>query len=546
VGRDDRGQPWLESTCAEIIPLIAKRDTPGRVSPAALIGCSRSGKTRALVELGKKLRGEDKNVIFVSFNEKTSFVDGESSSRLESLLARIAYAIAKDEVTSGESLLHMGKLRFTSTEDHVLKWLDNNDCVLLMDELNKCIGPDIDGSNEVVRFLRDYFVSTPNRYYVFSTHVSSTNKVVLTLGKASEPSSDRTVHCVGMPLVKTREDWKVLTKCATCHPAWFGLSPGLMYTSISEAYTTLPDKWKVAYEAVHELLEDRLYDAVLLDLFSPDSSNNRAVVSQFEQFARCLDVTESVSQSGDQSKEQRVARRSWAPTALHFLFDKVKKPPAGIEATRLLGTLQDTEIDAGKAWEIALACALILRVEVRVSSIAQDYLSSSLYVRKTNKPDEPKVCIFPDGLVKCDDTLTWTFTRPQDSLKEALANLKTHNPKRPEARLLRSATANFETYDLLLAFYPNDGGCEIFGYQCKKGYDMNVGKPERDVRSFAVLGAAKNNPKKSSEAAKAGWIVLTKAEIEAFMGPTLGPILDFEHTLPDGESNETTVAADAS
>ena len=86
-------------------------------SPSALIGYSRAGKTRALMEIGHELRQEyNRTVIYVTLNDATSydFEEAQSSSPLESLLARIAYAIAKPEVLAGEPLHDMRKLRFTT------------------------------------------------------------------------------------------------------------------------------------------------------------------------------------------------------------------------------------------------------------------------------------------------------------------------------------------------------------------------------------------------------------------------------------------------
>ena len=550
VGQDDRGRPWLDATYEDIATRIVQSDDDDketRVPPAALVGCSRSGKTRALIELGEKLRIQGKNVIFVSFNDATTYADNEASSRLESLLVRIAYAIATDDATSGMPLHDKRKLRFTTTEDAVLEWLDKNNCVLLMDELNKCISPEIVGSGDVVRFIRDNFVRTTGRYYVFSTHVSSTTKVVRMLGAASIASSERSVHLVGMPLVKNQSEWETLTNSAGDHPAWFGLSPGLIVTAKADR-ETLSAKWGDAFDNLRAALEHgkaTVYDAVLLDLFAPEASAV-AVVSQFEQFARTLDVTESASTEGDD--QSRAARRSWAPTALHYVLSKCTQETAG-EIANLLDSLKGTKIGGGDAWEIAVACALILRVEILRSTIAPATLKNALRVQKTSKPHEDPVGIFPDGLVECLDPnapLTRSFARPQQDLNDVLSSLKDHEPgSRPEARLLRPAKADFKTYDLLLAFYPRDGGCEISGYQCKKGYDMDVGDPEPGVRSFLVLGAAKDKAKKDSNAAKAGWIVLTRAEIDAFMGPTLGPILEFEDALAEAESSEKATATSA-
>ena len=166
MGGDAYGNPWLVATSEK-----CKDQLHSEVSrPAALIGCSRSGKTRALIELGNKLRAENVNVIFISYNDWTMYAVRESSSPLESLLARIAFAIAKPEVRAycpgdtSVSLLHDdgrvslhdddGIVRFRTSKTSIEKWLaKNNDSVLIIDELNSCVGPGFKHTDETLSEL---------------------------------------------------------------------------------------------------------------------------------------------------------------------------------------------------------------------------------------------------------------------------------------------------------------------------------------------------------------------------------------------------------
>ena len=351
VGSDDCGQPWLDAAYEKIAPLIDQSDfdRSSRVPPGAITGCSRTGKTRSLMELGKKLREDDKNVIFLSFNEKTSYADGEAPSLLDSLLVRIAYAIAKDDAISGMSLhdytTEPPTLRFTTQKKSVLDWLDENDCVLLMDELNKCIKPDVDGAVGVVRFLRDHFVENKGRYYVFTTHVSSTSRVVEMLGNTTEAgSSERYVEGLGTVLVTTESQWKVLTRESAYHPAWYGLSAGLMYEDTQSA--TLPAKWKTAYQELERISTEAalpMYDSVLLDLFAPELTSS-SIVPQVEQLSRVLTIK-------THKNRPPLRRRSWAPMALHYVLAPLIQPAAGI-VVKLLERLKTTKIGAGEACEL--------------------------------------------------------------------------------------------------------------------------------------------------------------------------------------------------
>ena len=155
------------------------------------VGHSKAGKSRALRRLGTALRKLGYNVVLISFNDETSYYPNEASSALQSVLARIAYAIAKPDVTNGlplhDDTMEQTTLRFTTTEDAVLDWLQlqGENCILLIDELNNCIDsprlkyrPPQHEIDEVVRFLSDVFVKRPRGYYAFTTHRSNTRRIV--------------------------------------------------------------------------------------------------------------------------------------------------------------------------------------------------------------------------------------------------------------------------------------------------------------------------------------------------------------------------------
>mmetsp|Transcript_8589 Transcript_8589/g.26358 ORF Transcript_8589/g.26358 Transcript_8589/m.26358 type:complete len:241 (-) Transcript_8589:407-1129(-) len=226
--------------------------------------------------------------------------------------------------------------------------------------------------------------------------------------------------------------------------------------------------------------------------------------------------------------------------ALHYVLDLCKQEAAAQQVAEELVSLKTTKIGDGTAWEVALVCALVLRAELLRTSTPLD---RSLYVRNTKNPESAKVPILPADLINLMTSgrrVEWLIEHPQGELDTVLGDLTTyrHSGSQPLVKLVYPVTATFETYDLFLVFYPAGRGTPVvYGYQCKKGRQMDVGEPDARLRkSFLVRGDAAENPQSSSTAATNGWILVTKSECMSFMGPTLWPILKFEDVLPRGDT----------
>ena len=197
---------------------------------------------------------------------------------------------------------------------------------------------------------------------------------------------------------------------------------------------------------------------------------------------------------------------------------------------------------------LALACALVLRTELLGSSIVPASLSDSHLAQDTSDPMS-MLSILPEGLIDCiksNSKFTWSIAYPQSDLAEVLSKLKSDATKprlQPEARLVYPVKGNFRKYDLFLVFYDADGGCDIFGYQFKKNDKLTKDKPEAGVdRSFLVRGDAAETPRKDTDTAQSGWIVVSKIDCLKFMGPTLWPILKFEDIPPSGGDTQASEA----
>eukprot|EP00978_Attheya_sp_CCMP212_P039382 scaffold204171_cov30-Attheya_sp.AAC.1 len=169
---------WLDNLCDEVMTQFNRQDTENpRVSPVALVRCSRGGKTRALHELASALRLQIKNgntqevaIIYVSFNGQTNLSPWEKSDHpLQALYRRIMFAALGDKNA-------MGFRSFAdSTEvqkEDVIKWLGDTKCILLIDDLNLV---EMAMDHEFAFFLKETFMKNIGRALVFSSHVISVN-----------------------------------------------------------------------------------------------------------------------------------------------------------------------------------------------------------------------------------------------------------------------------------------------------------------------------------------------------------------------------------
>lgn len=115
-----------------------------RVPPMALTRYSRGGKSRALLEIARKLRGPDQNVIRISFSDLTTYSLQESKqvSVLQSLKARIAWTCAKEKPPKPLISDDNDGINFLADEQAFQTWLSRApNCILLIDELNNAVQP---------------------------------------------------------------------------------------------------------------------------------------------------------------------------------------------------------------------------------------------------------------------------------------------------------------------------------------------------------------------------------------------------------------------
>jgi len=574
------GKDWLETTCDDFVLRMKAADDDsriddGRIRPGAVIGCSRSGKSRALRELGETLRVREADVIYVSFNDATFLrkVELRTAKALQSFLARVAFAIATDEVrqeiSKPSTPLHdaSGSLRITITQEVFLDWLGHNACVVLIDEINNCVDPlegdPQDGSEILIEFLRTHFAGVRGRYYAVTTHRSST----VAIEELFKFPTTRTIRPFPLPTVETIDDLKRLLGAGIVprfHEAWYGGSPGLI---VSDLDGSLEARWQRAWRAWSKKETDlrlRVFDIILQDLFEPGKSEEElASLSWLEQFTRVL------SPPGSQTPPTRC----WPPVSLSFVLGKslLSLPPSADRsivqsAKDMIDSLNAQKLRSGRCWEVAVMSSVFCRVAYLRSTAAPSILAD-LKVEVAGKKAQS---ILPDGVVK----ILESDQRPQSSeepllhlevvetrkveVDDALDEMRTFKPRKtPALCLVDTIHDSHELYDAYLVFYPkvevasaqdameDESNMEAVGLQMKAGKALPDKPPHRDVQKSFHLRGADIDPGISA-ATRSGWIVVSEARRNRILTPSFSQLIDLESDAKEVEQTADDTAAAAS
>lgn len=227
-----------------MITLAAKRvedemkkctNLTNRVAPLVFSRFARGGKTTALCLLFDRLKKNNLNPIFISFNGSTGFKRREGETDCQAILRSIALQL----IDLGER----NPLNITCDEKELNAYLTKSlkPVVLIIDELNVLSVP---VTADAGRMLRELFLDKENRYLVFSTHVPldvdvrtdetpPTNTNVL-MASPNVPPSPRLVHLATMPSCFDLTTLRAMSPaCADLNPAevaYFGGVPSLIYS----------------------------------------------------------------------------------------------------------------------------------------------------------------------------------------------------------------------------------------------------------------------------------------------------------------------------
>eukprot|EP00657_Telonema_sp_P-1_P006881 TRINITY_DN2635_c0_g1_i2.p1 TRINITY_DN2635_c0_g1~~TRINITY_DN2635_c0_g1_i2.p1 ORF type:complete len:220 (+),score=35.42 TRINITY_DN2635_c0_g1_i2:161-820(+) len=142
---------WVKDAVSKILPWYRLQESPNssatstieskhsRIPPTAFVATQHAGKTRATQEVLNYLQTKESiPCIYISLNSSTEYYSNECSTPLDSILTRIAWAIAEEQ---GE-LHSMGYLRISCSEAVICEWLGQNPCILAIDELSRLCKPE--------------------------------------------------------------------------------------------------------------------------------------------------------------------------------------------------------------------------------------------------------------------------------------------------------------------------------------------------------------------------------------------------------------------
>ena len=206
-------QDWLNEAMAIIKHYCGMRDSGAeRIPPMNLIRCNQGGKTRALKEIGMAIKSTmpDTVVLFVSFGDFSRIQDYEKNDLVTALCQRIAFAALDNKPSD----LRSGFSEFQKTtlldKTSVMKWLGNNTCVLLIDDVNiGTTGIEKDVMKSFCLFLKDYFLGWKGRYFVSTSDILS---ISLNLALHMEYVSERGAVNKELPVIRNLNEATIALK----------------------------------------------------------------------------------------------------------------------------------------------------------------------------------------------------------------------------------------------------------------------------------------------------------------------------------------------
>lgn len=489
---------WIDGIVGRVTDFCLKEDAADgsyRVPITSLARCSRGGKTRALYELAKALREQCIPTLFVSFNDFSDCEDEISSgdSSLKMLCRRIAFDARPASFRTGAISNDFDAFKkYTITADEVSAFLANNQVVLLIDELNR-----VELDKDIVLFLKKNFLTQPGRYYVFSSHLSSTDPE-----KAMPSDSFRAMGVETLPLIQdlsgARQNLNI-TDLTPRMALYFGLIPALLVTTLS--VEGLSDKAQIAGRT------ERACRGITLDF----DLLQRVLESFFfgQPLGTKLDV---LLDNGD-------GKNYWIPCYLMELLGNLAGAIQGYFGLSQRQVVEDAKSwstskeESGDGWEPLFLLVLWLRYasgnfrDVSCIPAAPRFeiktISTSLFY---NYP-------FPA-------TRSILTVKNLQELQMALGEISSEHHWEgnfPKVSIYYPKFARFPEYDVFVCLWRKDvmSGVvryDLYGYQLKEGKEI----PSQHAtlpNSYLARGHPAVNPSERS-----GWTCLARPQLRSFFG----------------------------
>ena len=504
---------WLEDVKYTVERQVAVADGDEgedfRVEPMALVRCSRGGKTRALYEianLGIRYGEERVTVIFVSLNDFSPLDHDDQEDPLQALLLRIAFAALRSRNAAGrkgktlsQQFSEFREENYAITKTDILLWLGDSPALLVVDELNNLDELTVKKSpkaTEFAAFVKEFFLKTQGRYFIFSTHILSSLEcfgVFLDPSKASE----RNVVLQEPPLVNNLSTvLENLNKSlrGSREAIYYGLMPGLIYARASRPHHSVAVKRTMAMNTfVNETTNEEReswFHSILLSLLNGD------VNFVPERLHILLDASPS---------EVGFGLIRWVPYHLQYVMMRLylkdsDKSSLAESIANLCRQLIDVKCSSGDGREALFVLFLLARC---VTSQWQDSILPQIDFSGDKNPDVLFNKPYNNCSISYDHCKTWKELH--DRIKPA---------KKPTISVYFPTHSRFEAYDVIVTFSEFEKIKHVLGYQLKEGKAESKQPVQHGFdKSFVVIGEP---PVHTIE--KSGWTIPRAAEIDNFFG----------------------------
>jgi hypothetical protein len=488
-----------------------------RVPPMAVVRFSRGGKTRALYEIATicKEKVKVESVIYVSFNDSTSLSEWEQEDPLQALCLRIAFAaLHQSDTCSGTRAQQFEEFRSRNIlvePTMILRWLGNSSAVLLVDELNNLRELTKRKSKEASafgRFLKDNFLGTENRYFVFSSHLLDTFEF-FSLHVDPSGGSIRPVVLQELPMAN---DLSTVRQKLMPHlkgpreAIYYGLAPAMIFEKANER----PIEGKRAM-AVNDFLNTASGDLTqeFKNILASIITGNLTLVPAPLHILL------------DTSKEKKIR---WIPYHLQFVMemmyqcafpDSPKYRQLSFAVKTLCNDFYTAKEHSGDGWESLFVLFLLVRCIVAephkrdgdatssLQPVAGESLLPNHWFAGTEFPHVTYNSSYnnPNRLFSACDK--W------NDLSEGLQLEAT-----PQLSIFYPSHASFQVYDVIVVYSKDKKVLETYGYQCKEGKVNSKHDPDPDItRSFVLKG---DSPQEGKLHRK--WLTPSTTDMDVFFG----------------------------
>ena len=488
-------------------------DDDDRIPPLCLARCSRGGKTRSLysvvdsslrIDQGSEEDCDDKDggepfdfkSLVVSFNDSSDAKAVEQDNPLAALTRRIAFAAYTGKKTA-KNFNDIFRPMVVSDES-IRKWLGQTRCVLLMDELNKLenlANPTAESQRSAERFaefLKDNFLKSAGRYFVFTTHEVFIKRKLSNL--MDSKSNQNFVHRA-LPLIpslvaaQNAFGWETLN---AREALYCGLIPGLILMKHKSTFPT-----EKREEAVQTFLAtDYREDTVLSLLKSLITGDKDSVPDSLEQL---MDTSDG-------------GKIRWIPDHMVYVLCQIAEKGFGklsYELRRLVQKIADlfdqfqgAKTYGGDGWEALFALVLLVRILTKQT----DHLINLATFLSTNI----------EFTTSFNHPINVTAKNQFEDFKDADALMAAIPKKQKGAHvaIYYPEHTSFKQYDIWVVMWDAAGDrFKAIGYQLKEGKEIPSDQAKSGFQNFVVRGKAAQKSKKLRN-----WEIASDDQIDCFFG----------------------------